>query len=71
MRYRTGPTIVFCLIGSLLAADDTETTGRQTRMAAMRLKSDIQLNFGAFRKRTSTVDAVLCCPGVVSAERCG
>ena len=40
MRYSTGTTIEFCRIGSLLAADDTETTARQTRMAAMRQRAE-------------------------------
>ncbi|MDB5348450.1 MAG: hypothetical protein JWP89_6827 [Schlesneria sp.] len=40
MMYRTGPLIAFCLIGSLLAADDTETTARQTRLAAMRQRAE-------------------------------
>lgn len=37
---RNGSIIMFCLIGSLLAADDTETTSRQTRMAAMRQRAE-------------------------------
>jgi hypothetical protein len=40
MMNRTGPLIAFCLIGSLLAADDTETTARQTRLVAMRQRAE-------------------------------
>lgn len=47
MMLRLAPIIVFCLCGSLIVADDTETAARQERLAAMRRRAEaLQLKIG-------------------------
>ena len=44
---RIAPLIVFCLSGSLIVADDTESAARQERLAAMRQRAEaLQLKIG-------------------------
>jgi hypothetical protein len=45
--FRAAPLIAFCLSGSLIIADDTESVARQERMAAMRQRAEaLQLKIG-------------------------
>ncbi|MBC7821290.1 MAG: hypothetical protein IAG10_30755 [Planctomycetaceae bacterium] len=45
--FRFAPIVAFCLSGSLIVADDTETVARQERLAAMRRRAEaLQLKVG-------------------------
>lgn len=45
--FRIAPIVVFCLSGSLIVADDTESAARQERLAAMRKRAEaLQLKVG-------------------------